>query len=78
MSNMELREFHTFLEGLIERTSEEQRFSVDKVVGTILSRLIPTISQVVVDHHHHHEASVSSTIRLAWTYGRRDCVIVWP
>lgn len=38
MSNMELREFHTFLEGLIERTSEEQRFSVDKVVGTILSR----------------------------------------
>lgn len=38
MSNMELREFHTFLEGLIERASEEQRFSVDKVVGMILSR----------------------------------------
>lgn len=37
MSNMELREFHTFLEGLIERTSEEQRFSIEKVVGTLLS-----------------------------------------
>lgn len=38
MSSLELREFHTFLEGLIEESSREQRFSIDKIVGTILHR----------------------------------------
>ncbi|RWP38201.1 hypothetical protein [Mesorhizobium sp.] len=37
MSNLELREFHSFLERLIENSSREQRFSVDKVVNTVLS-----------------------------------------
>ncbi|KVK53959.1 hypothetical protein BCY90_18860 [Agrobacterium deltaense] len=37
MSNLELREFHSFLEGLIEESSQEQRFSIDRIVGTILS-----------------------------------------
>lgn len=36
MSSLELREFHNFLEGLIEESSTEQRFSIDKVVGAIL------------------------------------------
>ncbi|TCU33505.1 hypothetical protein [Rhizobium azibense] len=38
MSSLELREFHTFLEGLIEESTREQRFSIDKIVGTILHR----------------------------------------
>ncbi|TIN84230.1 MAG: hypothetical protein E5X94_03200 [Mesorhizobium sp.] len=37
MSNLELREFHSFLERLIENSSREQRFSVDKIVNTVLS-----------------------------------------
>lgn len=32
MSNLELREFHSFLEGLIERASREQRFSIERIV----------------------------------------------
>lgn len=38
MSNLELREFHSFLEGVIEDSSREKRFSIDKVVATVLSR----------------------------------------
>jgi hypothetical protein len=38
MSNLELREFHSFLEGVIEESSQEQRFSIEQVVGTILSK----------------------------------------
>ncbi|WP_438748321.1 hypothetical protein [Pararhizobium sp. O133] len=38
MSSLDLREFHSFLEGLIEESSREQRFSIEKIIGTIVSR----------------------------------------
>lgn len=38
MSNLELREFHSFLEGVIEESSREQRFSIEQIVGNILSK----------------------------------------
>ncbi|MFD9901286.1 hypothetical protein [Mesorhizobium sp. NPDC059025] len=37
MSDLELKKFHSFLEGLIEDTPVDQRFSVDKVIAMILS-----------------------------------------
>lgn len=36
MSNLDLKEFHAFLEELIEELSLDGRFSVDKTVSTIL------------------------------------------
>lgn len=37
MSNLDLREFHSFLERLIENSPRGQRFSIDKIVNTILA-----------------------------------------
>jgi hypothetical protein len=38
MSNLDLKEFHSFLEELIEETSREGRFSIEKTIGTILTK----------------------------------------
>lgn len=38
MSDLDLKEFHSFLEELIEESSHDGRFSVDKTISTILTR----------------------------------------
>ncbi|MBY3173134.1 MULTISPECIES: hypothetical protein [Rhizobium] len=38
MSNLELREFHSFLEELIEKSPRGARFNADRIIGTILSQ----------------------------------------
>ncbi|MER8529303.1 MULTISPECIES: hypothetical protein [unclassified Mesorhizobium] len=46
MSNLELKEFHSFLEELIEESSREGRFSVDKTISTIVTRYPERIANV--------------------------------
>ncbi|BCH59331.1 hypothetical protein ACQY1H_08830 [Agrobacterium vitis] len=38
MSNLELNEFHSFLEELIEKSSRGTRFNADKIIETIMSK----------------------------------------
>lgn len=38
MSNLELKEFHSFLEELIEETSRDGHFSVNKTIGSIVTQ----------------------------------------
>jgi hypothetical protein len=46
MSNLDLKEFHSFLEGLIEESSEDRRFSVDKTVSAILTRYPQRLAKI--------------------------------
>lgn len=38
MSSLELKEFHSFLEELIEESFRDERFSIDSIINTILTR----------------------------------------
>lgn len=46
MSNLELKEFHSFLEALIEESSPDGRFSVTKAVGAILTQHANRLAKV--------------------------------
>lgn len=48
MSNLELKEFHSFLEELIEESSRDERFSIDKIINTILARHPERLAKIQV------------------------------
>jgi hypothetical protein len=46
MSNLDLLEFHSFLEQLIDDSCRDGRFSVDKIIGTILTRHSKRVAKI--------------------------------
>jgi hypothetical protein len=60
MSNLDLKEFHSFLEQLIEQSSRDERFSVEKTIGTILTKHPKQLEKI---QHHINNLGLRALIR---------------